>query len=414
MEDNKIKPSYEQLEQKVSDLETILEKQKEKKEVSYKRKKEGAKFLGSTFVKFIAGPKLYKNTQTLWEGWSSWFTGERSIEWPENATKNFAAALLARMLRIGIFSILVAVLPYFFIAFQTVILVKQNDLISTQNNLVMSQNQLAEASRRATLIFELSSILDRVDEEITKSYVRSSGFDLSDQLNGRIIALTRSLKPYQYLEGDTLTSRRLSPERGQLLSSLVASKVNLRAIAPRADFSYADLRNANLVKANLNRINMSYANLDELQSVEKTSFYGANLSNATFVNAQLREIFFSFSDMRNGNFSGATLNQSSLSNTDLSYSIFENTIADTVDFESSILKNVNFKNASLYRSNFTDADFKDAVLTNANLSGANFKNVKNFKEIKDIENANINGVKNLSADLKEWALSAGAVETDKE
>lgn len=88
------------------------------------------------------------------------------------------------------------------------------------------QNQLAEASRRAALINELTAILTEIDEELDSSdkadekmgdienpspgksatYI-SEGVDLSKRLVWRIVALSRSLQPYRFLEGENLSGR---------------------------------------------------------------------------------------------------------------------------------------------------------------------------------------------------------------
>ena len=105
----------------------------------------------------------------------------------------------------------------------TMLLLNQNELLNNQNTLIQRQMSLEEASRRSALILLMSNILDKVDREIEeqkRTNPRDSVFTLSKSLIGQIVALSHSFKPYRYLEGDSLISKPLSPERGQLLITL--------------------------------------------------------------------------------------------------------------------------------------------------------------------------------------------------
>jgi uncharacterized protein YjbI with pentapeptide repeats len=236
------------------------------------------------------------------------------------------------------------------------------------------QNQLVEAQRRSSLVFELSSILDEIDEErdeyaqrakpvtalpedpdfavhheeliaerqqllrdpstivddtsaaLTRGAKESYNsrldgmrprkrdfagnhplFMLSDRLSGRIAAISRALRPYRYLD-DTgrLSSEPLSPERGQLLTSLISSDVDtfeLNHFSPvfdRADLAQAEFsdipiehlsaRNARFDGATLINVQFTYSNLGgssfrnatlngvKIDSLEGACLEGANLS----------------------------------------------------------------------------------------------------------------------------------------
>lgn len=227
---------------------------------------------------------------------------------------DIASKIFYRITRIGLFAFIVALIPGIILIFQTVILSKQNEKIDLQNKLVTNQNYLLEADRRGSLVHLFNNVLDKVDEEI-KDSINNPTRKLSPQLIGRIVVLSHALKPYQYLEGDSL-SNPLSPERGFLLIALQESKLDNKTyieINFRSNFSFSDLRNANLRNTNLSgtylrnsdlrNANFKYANL------EFTTLAFANLRNANLENVNLAN-----SDLENANFAFANLNHSDLRN----------------------------------------------------------------------------------------------------
>jgi hypothetical protein len=227
---------------------------------------------------------------------------------------------LWRFTRIGCFAIFVAVIPLALLGVQTTLLYFQNQKIDIQNELVTAQNirldqqtNLQEAGRRSSLVFLFSNIMDAIDRELKDSNDKQR--KLSKQLIGRIIALSASLRPYRYLtEGDTLTSRLLSPERGQLLISLAESdlaSVTYFDISRKANFEYADLQGADLYSANLSGAHLSGADLS-----------GAYLGGAYLGGAYLRGV----------NLSGAYLRGVNLSGADLAGANFEDAKTKTLNF----------------------------------------------------------------------------------
>jgi hypothetical protein len=125
---------------------------------------------------------------------------------------NLGAHIIRRLTRIGVVAFLIAITPSCLLYCQNNLLENQNRLIVNQNTRIEQQTYLQEAGRRSSLIFLMNNVLDKMDEEL-KSPVNKDR-NLSDQLIGRIVALSKSLKPYKYLESDSL-SMTVSPERGQ-------------------------------------------------------------------------------------------------------------------------------------------------------------------------------------------------------
>lgn len=204
-----------------------------------------------------------------------------------------------------------------------------------------SQNQLAEASRRSALINELTAILDEIDEEIDASGTSeeelgvvnegqagqgpgfvTNGFTLSGRLVWRIIALSRSLRPYRFLEDKNLSERAFSPERGQLLVSLVASGVDLTEIFRGGDFEAAylkgaELSNVNLRDTKLSNSNLRYANLIT-SDLSECSCRDVDFRDTVMASVQLKDADLTGSIFQNARiphsnfFSGAKLDSVNL------------------------------------------------------------------------------------------------------
>lgn len=233
----------------------------------------------------------------------------------------------------------------------TIVLMKQNEKIDLQNSLVREQNKkvniqnnLMEAERRSSLIFLMSNILDKMDNEIreeVKIKGDSTRYTLSKPLISRIVALSKAFKPYKLLDNDTLSNKLVSPERGQLLIALMGSSLDSttqNTITRQGDFSNAIASNINLQFAGLFEANFSGAD-----------FSSANLSNTTLILADL---------------SGSNLN------------------------------GANFIGANLFNSDCSDAKLNSADLSGAFLMGADFSSA-NFKNIKHATAAKLEQVKSL-------------------
>lgn len=239
-----------------------------------------------------------------------------------------------------------------------------NVLLKSQNKKLDIQNHLSESNRRASLIFELTSINESI-ELLPKD--ENDEVELPASTIGRIVALSRSLKPYHYLmppstESDEkkdksfsvsnifdvfkerssleVTKVPLSPERGQLLITLLNTKISNfnQLIEAGIDFSSADLSNTSLVGADFSNLKLDYAD-----------FSGADLQGAIFNGTDL-----SFS-----NFNGANL-------------YFSKFISKTEDSSQTWLEGTSFVNADLSSAEFS----LDTILRNTDFSFANLVKVK--------------------------------------
>ncbi len=237
---------------------------------------------------------------------------------------------------------------------------KQNEFIEAQTKRLDQQTYLQEAERRSSLVFLFSNIMDAVDKELKDDYRNNKKRDLSPQLTGRIIALSTRLKPYRYLDGDTLVAKPLSPERGQLLVSLVESQldsITMGNIYAKANFQKTDLRAAYLDKADLSG----------------AYFYGADLNGADLKKANLRRTDLRTADLKKADLSGADLNGADLSGTNLSRANLSraNLSAD--------LSGANLNRADLNRTNLRKADLRAVDLRKARVEKNFFQKIQNYK-----------------------------------
>ena len=84
----------------------------------------------------------------------------------------------------------------------TMLTLNQNKLFESQNKKMDQQTQLVEASRRSTQMFIMGEVFSDLNKELNDPLnVKDT---LSNTLVGRIISLSRSMKPYKYLQNRLL------------------------------------------------------------------------------------------------------------------------------------------------------------------------------------------------------------------
>ena len=281
--------------------------------------------------------KEYKTAQTTFNAlfakvfaWYSWMNFRRWI------------LTIFQMLFVGFGGLLGTLLLYN----QNKLLTQQNELLIRQNLRLDQQTYLQEAERRSALILLMGNLLDALDHELKEDIGQKNVRDLSPQLVGRIIALSSGLKPYRYLEGDSLIAKEISPERGQLLLSILSSEVDngsLKRIFQSADFSFSELegaalagefleginlREADLSKANLNGAHLMGADLDKAD-LSGAILAGADLRKANLSETDLRETYITEVDFRGASLYGADLRGVDLTDSDLRRSFLREALLDS-------------------------------------------------------------------------------------
>lgn len=224
-------------------------------------------------------------------------------------TSNLIGHLVYRFTRIGIIGLLIALIPILLLYNQNQLISQQNELIKLQTHRLDQQTNLQEAERRSSLVFLFSNIMDAIDRELSNDYGNNNIRDLSPQLIGRISALSLRLLPYRYLENDSLIEKPYSPERGQLLVSLVNAdldKETYNKIYKQSSFEYSvlegisleykylkyiNLSNSSLKKSNFKYCNLSFSNLTG-SDLENAYFYGGDLSYSKIGFINYRETEF--------------------------------------------------------------------------------------------------------------------------
>ncbi len=330
-------------------LKAKLDKQKR---TSQKRRK-----LGWTFLKqssgFILGAKLKKSIERFLEELSEQQRVSRET------LSDLLSAIIIRLTRVGFLLVITTLLPSILLIFQTYYLSQQNKLITgqsemfkQQNNRLDQQTYLQEAERRGQTLLLMDTMLKEISDDVRSNAQNT----INDATAGRLISLSKMLKPYRYLENDSLIERVISPERAYLLVSLLETGINLNAtsrsrsngkLINRLDFTYAELRDINLKGEDLLEINLSHADLRN-----------SNLTGTDFKRAQFVDAF--------------------LQNTNLSYTSFIET-----DLENANLKNAILDRADFTQANLTGANLKNVSLVKTKINQAQLKNVqvhKNFEQ----------------------------------
>ncbi|MCI4667472.1 MAG: pentapeptide repeat-containing protein [Bacteroidia bacterium] len=267
--------------------------------------------VGRKAVDIFLGKKLSDSTKQMFEE-------IKTASVTTDTLGNVLAHIIARFIRVGAFTVMAALGPLLFVGVQTWLLNRQNSLIMQQNIKIDRQSQLIESQRRNGLIFELGNVLNAITQEKQDQKRERDQWiaenpgkpfpkhqHISKQLIGRIEALSRSFKPYRYLRADNTLSNELSPERGQLLFSLLTSELDeddMDSIKKASIFKQADLVEAYLYDRNLSNINLKAADMQE-----------ADLHSADLSRCYLEQANLSRADLRHADLSGADLVGTNLS-----------------------------------------------------------------------------------------------------
>lgn len=266
--------------------------------------------------------------------------------------------------------------------------------VHAQQMQIAHQTVWMDSMRRSGLVNLMSDILVKTDDEIR----HSPNHSLSEERIAGIEALSFLLKPYASFQGDSLSKKKQSPERGQLL--LMLSRMNMDSasfhkIKWHADFSGADLKDADLSGKDLSGAKLSGAVLQDanLQGAKLNeadlsfaNLWGAHLKQAKLVGANLKRADLRWADLNDTDLHAADLHEADLSSAQLRKADLRDAILQWTDFSGSFLNEAeltcadmfraNMKRAQVVKTNFSDANLNyanlvEANMTEANLSGAN-------------------------------------------
>ncbi len=336
------------LEERLSQLEAENLKLKEQL-ARQENKQKNRRKLGWNFLKRSSGMILGAQLKKSIEKFLDEIAEQQRVS--RETLSDLLSSIIIRLTRVGFLLILTAVLPSVLLIFQTYYLGKQNTLITGQSEMFKQQNKrldqqtyLQEADRRGQTLL----IMDNMLKEINTDVSRSSANAIDDATAGRLISLSKMLKPYKYLENDSLIARVTSPERGYLLVSLLETGINLNTstrsrsngrLIERLDFTYAELRNLSLKGADLIQIDLAHADL------RNSSFNGTDFEKANLQNAWLHETNLTYTSFKEAN---------------LEQAILQNAILDYANLQNANLSSADLRNVSLLKTKLLDADLTNA------------------------------------------------------
>jgi len=314
-----------------------------------------------------------------------WISKDPAVQNSNNARRTYA-----------VIWILVSVFIVFGGLISSFLIYRQNQLFEIQtqrqDKRIQEQSELIESIRNGALLNVMNNIVDQMNDELNHNPKRI----LSDETIARIAALSYSFTPYYYVKGDSIASKKLSPERGELLliicgmnidstslDKIMEQSVFASALLRKADLQNAFLKGANLQGAELREANLEGVNLSgaDLRSAD---LWGVNLKHASLISANLQSADLSWSDLNGASLSGANLNKTvaksaqlrktdlhlaTLHRTNLSGSFLNEANLQGADMLSVIMIRTNLSNADLTRANLTTAALNESNLTDANLNG---------------------------------------------
>jgi hypothetical protein len=286
-----------------------------------------ALFLSRIGVKAFMGSQLVQATNEAWDAWERKLSGQDD-EFPSKETRNFASALLARLIRVGTVGLVLAVLPTIVLVVQVFIMQGQNAIMRQQNRALLNQNETLQnqsiETQRSTNAQALSALIADLQSERDEAELHpDSAWTPSPPLLYRTVAVSEGLAPYvpgihpSEIGWDTT---RTSPERGLFLQALVAMEVDF-PLNPSPTFVGAELSRTDLRESNLRGINLEEANLTEAvltaADLRGARLFAAHLWQANLSGANLNHAMLGLAHLRRADLSDANLHGANLGKADL-------------------------------------------------------------------------------------------------
>lgn len=264
--------------------------------------------------------------------------------------------------------------------------------IKKKDDLIAEQTAQIKNLQAQNLMSAMNELLEELEEEVQQTPERI----VSDQMVARIAALSFSMKPYKSLEGDSVSEKVYSPERGQLLIALARMNIDSSSfenIKAQSDFSGADLRRSDFAGMDLKGLKAKRAIFDEAKlegtnfskaDLEASSFWAAYMNHAVFDSANLKWCNLSWADMNfasmkhcdffGSDFASAKLQEADLSYASLKRADLEGANMAKIKFVGAFLRNTGMRKANLTGADFTNSVMTESVYTGADLTGVNITN----------------------------------------
>jgi len=260
-----------------------------------------------------------------------------------------------------------------FLAYQANRLVnEQNKLVKVQNSIIEQQSHLQEAERRSSYIFLMSNILDNLESDLkTESTI-------SETTQSRLIALSSALKPYKYLDKDSLTDYKISIEKGYLFKTLINLNVPSSLINPilsKSDFRYTDLAGIRSTRNDtIDEINLSNSYFNEslfTNSIfKKINCFDCKIYNSEIDNIEVHNFNCEDCDINDAVFKKINSNykqpHQNIKSSELSWKEKENIRQPKFNFKNITIRNSKFKDINLKNFDFWFAEIKNTHFCNCN------------------------------------------------
>lgn len=308
--------------------------------------------LGGTI---LLGPKLKKSLIKILNG-----------DLSKDAIAEVIIAGFYRVTRIGLFALIIALIPICLTLIQAILLNIQNGKIEHQNQLInqqttriIQQTYMADSEMKRPQRSEMNDLIHRMN----------GYFAMSDTLSliaiSDISSTTFRFNPYRYLDEDTneLTSKPYSPEKSAILLELLTERIDpksWRRVKDLVNFDRIHIRNF-LLPTN---VDFSYI------SVNASSFRGSTFPKYNFSHCR----------MNGCSFEETWIRESTFRSTFAPNCNFENAHFERVDIHKNTLQNSNFRNVEfwettfdstdLVRCDFRDAEFIDSYFNEVKVKGA--------------------------------------------
>ncbi len=343
--------------QHLTDENEQLRQQLDDREQGRKKKRKKAEQLGRSGARLLLGGRLKKSILQLYDEIPS---GDVRRETLAEVTAN----IIARLTRVGFVGLLFALLPAVMVIAQTILLSKQNRLISeqqkfqeevskqqnaimeTQNNLILRQIKEAEEATQQTLFASRLANLKRLIRDAADNR-RKRNRELNGAAIAEMASFTKTLEPSELERGPNESQVEVSPEKGDLLKTLVAANLaedTYQKIFGDTDFSYAYLQQADLHGAYLQNV---------------------NLNNAYLILSKLREADLQFIQLKGAFLRGAFFTRALLGRANLT-----GVDAQDASFNQAKLISATLSAADLRGADLREADLRQSTLHGANLAGA--------------------------------------------
>jgi len=341
---------------------------KRKQKIQLKKKHKRIRWSAKFLLYFFSGFRLYNKTNQFINSWVLWLSSseERIKPWPKTETINFIAAIINRLLMIGLLGFCIAILPSILCLIQTNVLKRQSLYLEQQNQQFERQNNFIayeHTSRFRDMLFEVpfDSTGNRIEDYKSNKFQadillpnpnidrwpapdKTTISQIVDLAEKEREIVSNALKPLLYDQASVVSS-------GALLALYqISTKQNKQLDATGAQLRKADLSGA--------------YKMITITDVQKFKWTRLNLSGIVLTNSDLLGVSLGMADLKHANLTNANLIDS-----DLRGAILQN-----AELKNALMTNINLMRANLEFANLENAQLQGADLRYSSLRGANFKN----------------------------------------